>query len=66
MAWATRSDRDSLALKEYVRQHASAIEAWQSVPGLNVTLDKTRVEAALDKRERQIQGQSRPPRHPGR
>lgn len=57
MAWATRSDRDRQALNEYVKGYATVLDAWRDVPGLSVSIDKTRVEAALGKRARQIAGQ---------
>jgi hypothetical protein len=59
MAWATRSDRDRQALNDYVTSYSSVLDAWRNVPGLTVSLDKTRVEAALEKRERQITGKAK-------
>ena len=56
MAWASRSDRDGQALKEYVEGYSSVLAAWQSVPGLAVSIDRTRVKAALEKRDRQKAG----------
>ena len=58
MAWASRSERDKKALNEYVEGYSAVLSAWQSVPGLAVSIDRTRVEAALDKRERQINAQA--------
>ena len=55
MAWASRSDRDRKALNAYVESYSSVLEAWQTVPGLAVSLDRTRVRAAQDRRSRQIE-----------
>jgi hypothetical protein len=54
MAWASRSDRDGRALKAYVDTYSNVLSTWQSVPGLSIPIDKTRVDAAQEKRDRQV------------
>lgn len=52
MAWASRSEEDRRALNDYVQNYSSALDAWRSVPGLDVSIDLDRVRVALEKRQR--------------